>query len=57
MPRIRISKYRSGETMGARWLAGILASTSFAQLRAAVEANVAHFGFRYFIYHGCFPHT
>jgi DNA-binding CsgD family transcriptional regulator len=43
--------------MGARWLRSILVSTSFAQLRAAVEANVARFGFRYFIYHGCFPHT
>lgn len=43
--------------MSARWLKSILLSTSFAQLRAAVEANVARFGFRYFIYHGCFPHT
>src|SRR5438067_9536910 len=31
--------------------------TSFAQLRTAVEANVARFGFRFFIYHGCFPRT
>jgi DNA-binding CsgD family transcriptional regulator len=43
--------------MGARGLKNILVSTSFAQLRTAVEANVARFGFRYFIYHGRFPHT
>jgi LuxR family transcriptional activator of bioluminescence operon len=43
--------------MGARWLKGILISNSFAHLRQAVEANVARFGFRYFMYHGCFPHT
>jgi DNA-binding CsgD family transcriptional regulator len=43
--------------MGARWLRSILASNSFAQLRAAVEANVTRLGFRYYIYHGCFPKT
>lgn len=43
--------------MGARWLRSISASTSFADLRVAVEANAARFGFRYFIYHGCFPQT
>jgi hypothetical protein len=43
--------------MSARWLRSILISKSFAQLRAGVEANAARFGFRYYIYHGCFPHT
>jgi LuxR family transcriptional activator of bioluminescence operon len=43
--------------MGARSLKGILMSNSFAHLRNAVEANVARSGFRYFMYHGCFPHT
>jgi LuxR family transcriptional activator of bioluminescence operon len=43
--------------MGARCMKGMLTSTSFAQLRTAVEVNVAQFGFRYFIYHGCFPKT
>jgi DNA-binding CsgD family transcriptional regulator len=43
--------------LGARWLRSILVSTSFTQLREAVETSVARFGFRYFIYHGCFPHT
>jgi DNA-binding CsgD family transcriptional regulator len=43
--------------MGARWLRSILLSDSFAQLRAAVEANAFRFGFRYYFYHGCFPHT
>jgi DNA-binding CsgD family transcriptional regulator len=43
--------------MGARWLKDILISGSLAQLRDAVEANAARFGFRYFIYHGFFPGT
>jgi DNA-binding CsgD family transcriptional regulator len=43
--------------MGARWLRSISASTSLVQLRGAVEANASRFGFRYFIYHGCFPQT
>jgi len=41
--------------MGARWLKNILISGSLAQLRDAVEANAARFGFRYFIYRGHFP--
>lgn len=36
--------------MGARWLRNVLASSSLAQLRDAVEANANRFGFRYFIY-------
>ena len=43
--------------MRPRWLKSVEGSGSFAQLRSAVEANAARFGFRYFIYHGCFPGT
>src|SRR4051812_18439205 len=54
---MHVSGTAAGGEMSARWLKNILISTSFAELRAAVEANVVRFGFRYFIYHGCFPHT
>lgn len=43
--------------MGVSSLKKVLMSTSFAQLRLAVEANIARFGFRFFMYQGRFRHT
>lgn len=43
--------------MEPRRLKGIFLAHSFQDLRKAVEANLRQMGFRYFMYHGRFPHT